>query len=75
MYSVQISTKMKNNKGSGMLKCSIFIINVAENHLLVGTGGRGCLILYLFHTCAIVSTRNLRQNGKTKRFVPEIMLI
>lgn len=49
-----------------MLKCSIFIIKVAENHLLVGTGGRRCLILYLCHICAVVSTSNLKTKWKNK---------
>ena len=49
-----------------MLKCSIFIIKVAENHLLVGTGGRRCLILYLCHICAVVSTSNLKTKCKNK---------
>ena len=48
-----------------MLKCCIFIIKVAENHL-VGTEGRRCLILYLFHICAVVSASNLKTKWKNK---------
>ena len=57
---------MTNSKGSRMLKCCIFIIKVAENHLLVGTEGRGCLILYLCHIYAVVSTSNLKTKWKNK---------